>query len=85
MQFLIGLLFRFALIQSKDIYLYEGVNDTYMAAGNEAISVTDQYYGILKQAAKGNAALLSTVSELAKHFKVQRSKKEVLPIEKLKQ
>lgn len=61
--------------------LYEGINDTYMAAGNEAISVTDQCYGILKQAAKGNAALTSTVQELAKHFKSQRSKKEAAPIE----
>jgi len=61
--------------------LYEGINDTYMAAGNEAISVTDQCYGILKQAAKGNAALSSTVQELAKHFKSQRSKKEVSPLE----
>jgi len=56
--------------------LYEGINDTYMAAGNEAIVVTDQCYGILKQAAKGNAALTSTVQELSKHFKSQRSKKE---------
>jgi len=61
--------------------LYEGINDTYMAAGNEAISVTDQCYGILKQAAKGNASLTSTVQELAKHFKSQRSKKEASPIE----
>ncbi len=55
--------------------LYEGVNDTFMAAGNEAIVVTDQCYGILKQAAKGNAALTSTVQELGKHFSGQGKKK----------
>jgi hypothetical protein len=52
-----------------------------MAAGNEAIVVTDQCYGILKQAAKGNAALSSTVQDLSKHFKSQRSKKEELALE----
>ena len=55
--------------------LYEGVSDTYMAAGNEAILVTDQCYGILKQAARGNSALSETVHKLGKHFEGQGKKK----------
>jgi len=48
--------------------LFEGVSDTYMAVGNEAITVTDQCYGILKQAARGNTGLTDTVQKLGKHF-----------------
>jgi hypothetical protein len=56
--------------------LYEGMSDTLMASGNEAITVTDQCYGLLKQAAKGNSMLTDTVKKLSKHFEGQGRKKE---------
>lgn len=55
--------------------LMEGVEDTLMASGNEAITVTDQCYGFLKQSARGNSILTDTVKELSKHFKGQGKKR----------
>ncbi|WP_028982086.1 hypothetical protein [Sporocytophaga myxococcoides] len=51
----------------------EGISDTMMVAGNEAITLTDQCYGFLKQPARGNSNLTDTVSKLSKHF-ASRSK-----------
>lgn len=53
--------------------LTEGINDTMVAASHEAITLTDQCYGFLKQAARGNSNLTDTVSKLSKHF-ASRSK-----------
>jgi len=64
-------------IYAQMVTLFEGLNDTFMASGNEAITVTDQCYGFLKQAAKGNTNLSTTVKEISKHFAGQgRTKAE---------
>ncbi|MDB5272230.1 MAG: hypothetical protein JWO58_597 [Chitinophagaceae bacterium] len=55
-------------IMAQIVPLYEALSDTFMAAGNEAITVSDQCYGFLKQAARGNSHLTNTVQELSKHF-----------------
>jgi hypothetical protein len=60
--------------------LFEGVGDTFMASGNEAITVSDQCYGFLKQAARGNANLTETVKQISKHFDGQGKKKVSAPI-----
>lgn len=48
--------------------LFEGVSDTLMASGNEAIRTTDQSYAFLKAAARGGGNLDATIKDLAKHF-----------------
>lgn len=64
-------------IYAQMITLFEGLSDTFMASGNEAITATDQCYGYLKQAAKGNNNLSSTVKEIGKHFAGQGRTKAV--------
>jgi len=64
-------------IYAQMITLFEGLSDTFMASGNEAITTTDQCYGFLKQAAKGNSNLSSTVKEISKHFAGQGRTKSV--------
>ncbi len=63
-------------IHAQMITLFEGLSDTFMASGNEAITTTDQCYGFLKQAAKGNSNLSTTVKEISKHFAGQGKKRE---------
>lgn len=48
--------------------LFEGVSDTLMASGNEAIKTSDQSYAFLKAAARGNVNLDATLKSIAKHF-----------------
>jgi hypothetical protein len=62
-------------IMAQMMPLYEGLSDTFMASGNEAITVSDQCYGFLKQAARGNSNLSNTVKEISKHFDGQGRKK----------
>lgn len=55
--------------------LTEGVSDTLVAASHEAITLTDQCYGFLKQAARGSSILTDTVSKLAKHHAKTKAEK----------
>ena len=61
-------------IYAQIVILFEGISDTFMASGNEAITTTDLCYGYLKQGAKGNSNLSTTVKEISKHFAGQGRK-----------
>ena len=66
-------------IMAQLVPLYEGLSDTFMASGNEAITLTDQCYGFLKQASRGNLNLSLTIKELSKHFNRTGKKSPLTP------
>ena len=49
--------------------LTEGIDDTMVLLGNEMMQQANDGYGILKQGAKGNATLSTTVKDIGERFK----------------
>jgi hypothetical protein len=51
--------------------LTEGLNDTILALGSDAMKEADEVYGFLKQASKTNANAKALVEQIGKRFKGQ--------------
>lgn len=55
--------------------LTEGLNDTILALGSDAMKESDEVYGFLKLAAKTDANAKALVQQIARRFKGQGKKK----------
>jgi hypothetical protein len=60
--------------------LMEGIDDTIMLLSNELMEQSDQCYGFLQTAAKGNPALTTLVNQIATAFAGQGKKKNATSI-----
>ena len=58
-------------IQMVSASFLESLNDTIIAASSDAMVAADQVYGLLKTAAKNDAAVKSAVTEIAKRYTAQ--------------
>lgn len=56
--------------------LLEGIEDTIMAAGSDAIMTADQIYAYLKQGAKENNNIKAQLQMVSSHFKKVKTKIE---------